>query len=330
MITKCEFCDITLKTDLDASKHLISSRHKENLDKFISLNPLDDTIAQRNAPRDICGVFTTLKLRSSRDVRDLADKGYFNIAKDDEDTLQVAMEMARVMLKCSVEHTLEDFPKEQKEVLDHLDKLNKEKAKQKETPATNHVAPTPVRVQAPRQPDTPRPTSSQPSTSRTVKVERPINNLPPPAVQIPVAQPVHAARAAQPQPSNSRPPPQPATSRPQPAPPPAPAQRPTPPPASSARSEPLEKKPRLPPTVVNPSPTPRPPQPRTINLPTSNGVTGTQLRRVPNIISTQATRPAPPQTQTPTPIPTPVTEQDYLQAPDYTPFASTLFKKEKE
>lgn len=97
-MNKCDFCDISLKTDLDVSKHLVSQNHLKNLSAFNALQPQDQA-AERNTPKNIGQVFEILKVRSVADLRELADKNFFRIPKDNENLLGVVDEIVEILMK---------------------------------------------------------------------------------------------------------------------------------------------------------------------------------------------------------------------------------------
>lgn len=110
--TKCEFCNIILKSDLDVSKHIFgSSTHKMNVEKFISTQDLQNKNNDKNLPKNLASVFkNSIRIRSIEDIKDLADKGYFDIKAGDDETANIANTLAKVILKSIVEFESKAFP----------------------------------------------------------------------------------------------------------------------------------------------------------------------------------------------------------------------------
>lgn len=112
--TKCEFCDVIFKCDLDVSRHLHSEVHMKNVDKFVSLRPTtaNNKQIQKEVPKNLSAFFeNSIKVKNIKDIKDLGDKGYFNINPNDNgSTAQVADGMAKALLKAVVEHESKVLP----------------------------------------------------------------------------------------------------------------------------------------------------------------------------------------------------------------------------
>lgn len=130
-LVKCEFCDTTLKKDLDVSKHLTSSPHGKKLEEFVStLNP-HDKVVEKNTPKNLTKLLQTLKLRSVKDLKDLTDKGYFDLV--DEKLTSVAEELIIVLTKSLIEYETKDQPEQiRNNFLEPF--IHPEKSPEKESP----------------------------------------------------------------------------------------------------------------------------------------------------------------------------------------------------
>lgn len=117
---RCDFCDITLKSDLDVSKHLVTQRHLAKRDEFLCLQNPHDRIVQKELPRNLPQVYTTLKVRSVRDLKDLADKNYFKIPPNDVNLCGVAKELSKVLLKRMAMYELQSCRHYPQEVIDQI------------------------------------------------------------------------------------------------------------------------------------------------------------------------------------------------------------------
>lgn len=95
----CEFCDMTLKSDLDVSKHLVTQLHSSKRDEFLCLQNPHDKAVQKELPKNLSQVYTTLKIRSVRDLVELADKNYFKISTKDANVCGVAKTLSTILLK---------------------------------------------------------------------------------------------------------------------------------------------------------------------------------------------------------------------------------------
>lgn len=80
--TKCEFCDVSFNCDLDVARHLGSPSHRTKRDEHLSLSNKQDKVVEKNIPKNLKKVFELLKLRSAGDLRDLAEKDYFDTPDD--------------------------------------------------------------------------------------------------------------------------------------------------------------------------------------------------------------------------------------------------------
>ena len=108
-IVKCDFCEITLKTDRETSLHLISDIHRENVHKFNQNQP-NDPRAKRSKFKSIADVYIALRLRTVGDVRELADKDYFRIPEDDAQLLNVVQRLPLVFQSLIAEHKFRGLP----------------------------------------------------------------------------------------------------------------------------------------------------------------------------------------------------------------------------
>jgi hypothetical protein len=231
---KCEFCDITLKSDLNVSRHLVSQTHRDNVKKATDLHPLEKSNL-KDTPNNIVKVFETLKLRTVKDVRDLADRGYFRIPENSPGILSVADGLVYVFLKCIAEHKTRNLPQQaRKIVMDSFEKVKDEprESKRPESSAKQTEQQPPKRpAQQPEQrhqsnqqnarPE-PAPTRSPPPKRRPADDPRP-GPAYTPVLTFHPANPVPAVRNATP--ASARPvPPQPTATRPPVARQPAPRQ----------------------------------------------------------------------------------------------------------
>lgn len=106
--TKCDFCDLHLKTDNDISRHLSSDSHRSKIAQFLSLQNLNTKSVQKEVPKNLVQVFQALKLRSDRDARELADKTFFKIY--DDAIAEIAMELNKSLFKSLVEFETRSLP----------------------------------------------------------------------------------------------------------------------------------------------------------------------------------------------------------------------------
>lgn len=123
-MSKCEFCDIILKSDLDVSKHLVCETHAKNLKLFVDHQP-HDKLVQKKVPQNINQVFQALKLRNTKNVRELAEKNYFALSANDEgqpDLIGVAHELITVLFRSYAEYETRNLsPEVRQMVLDSCD-----------------------------------------------------------------------------------------------------------------------------------------------------------------------------------------------------------------
>lgn len=77
--TRCEFCSINFKCDLDVARHLNSPTHRTKRDEHLSLLNKADKTLEKNIPNNLKKVYDSLKVRTVKDLHDLADKDYFSI-----------------------------------------------------------------------------------------------------------------------------------------------------------------------------------------------------------------------------------------------------------
>lgn len=110
--TRCEFCDITFKCDLDVSRHLNSPTHREKREKFIPYsNPAKVQKTQKEVPKNISQLFErSIKVKNMKDIRDLADKGYFQIKTHDHAVCDVAQALAKKLMQNIVKFESKPFP----------------------------------------------------------------------------------------------------------------------------------------------------------------------------------------------------------------------------
>jgi len=130
--SKCDFCDVTFKSDLDVSRHLVSPTHRKNLDAFLSLHNRQDKIVEKHTPKNLTQVLQTLKVRNIGDLKDLIDRRYFKISN--EMTAEIADELAIVLVKSVIEYESKDLPPETRSLLlDALKAPEVDEAATKET-----------------------------------------------------------------------------------------------------------------------------------------------------------------------------------------------------
>lgn len=103
----CEICDVHFNCDLDVSRHLHSESHIKQRDDHERLHQ-QPKISEKDIPKTLRQVLRALKLRSVRDVRDLADKGYFEIR--DDLTADIADRLASYLTRAVISFDSENLP----------------------------------------------------------------------------------------------------------------------------------------------------------------------------------------------------------------------------
>lgn len=105
---KCDFCDITLKSDIDVSKHLNSINHAKNKSKLLALMDPQDKVAERQIPENFNQMLQLLKVRNAQDLKRMNDRNFFKI-KNETDAI-VAEEIAKELLWTSLVFDAEGTP----------------------------------------------------------------------------------------------------------------------------------------------------------------------------------------------------------------------------
>lgn len=160
---RCEFCEISLNSDLDVSKHLVSQTHRDNVTKARQLHPLELGNG-KDVPKNIVKLFECLKLRTPNDVRDLADKGYFRLPPDASDTVKVVEQINHLLAKNVAGHLCRNLPIETRRMLmDSFDYVKKE---------------SPAGLQSPTQPPTSGPSTPDLQLQTETQRESPVNPSP--------------------------------------------------------------------------------------------------------------------------------------------------------
>lgn len=143
-MTKCEFCDVTFKCDLDVSRHLTSDIHTRIRDSFLSnYSQKEDRTARKQAPKNITQVLQLLKIKSIKDIEHLADRNYFKITNDTQASL--SSELARYLLKTFLNHSTKDLPPEvRQELAEAANGHDDESSKADDVPTAAPSAPAPT------------------------------------------------------------------------------------------------------------------------------------------------------------------------------------------
>lgn len=81
--TKCEICDLSLRNDLEVTRHIMSATHKRNTENFKSKYSEETRFRVRTKPKDLDDVYNMLNIRSMQDIIRLRDKIFFEILTDD-------------------------------------------------------------------------------------------------------------------------------------------------------------------------------------------------------------------------------------------------------
>lgn len=155
---KCDFCDRVFNCDLDVSRHLFSHSHRTNRENFISLCRAEETIVEKDIPKNLTQVFKALNIRTVKDLTDLADKGYFKA--DDEDTVEIASKLAKVLLVSLVVYNTRNLPESVRDIF--LQKL-----KEADNESTRNDKKSPVKERPSPDPSVPRATPNTQPTPAT-------------------------------------------------------------------------------------------------------------------------------------------------------------------
>lgn len=135
--TKCEFCDVTLTSDLDVTRHLASALHRTKKAEHLSLISNQDRLVEKEIPKNLKQVFELLKLRSGKDLIDLNDKDYFE--SPDENTAEIADDLSSVLLNSIVKFETKHLKPEERKMYLSLMRLRQDSQKDaSETRKLNH------------------------------------------------------------------------------------------------------------------------------------------------------------------------------------------------
>lgn len=153
---------------------MVSQTHRDSVKKAVDLHPLERSNL-KDTPNNIVKVIESLKLRTVKDVRDLADKGYFRIPKNSPGLLSVADRLGKVLLKNLIDHRTRNLkPKLKAIVMQPFEKVKEEPKTSK--PQTSKQAEPSARQQRPPV----NPPSNPPTNSPNARTQPPSTGSPPP------------------------------------------------------------------------------------------------------------------------------------------------------
>lgn len=160
---KCDFCDMTIRNDLDLSKHIKSQSHNSNKKKFIDEKYRDDAYVEKRKPKNLAQLYEALRIRNVRNLQDLADKGYFEIKN--EGLCEVAESLARTLVYASLRFESLRMPEEiQRRVKDLVHAMKEDENRN----APKDKEETPLPVSTPYQ----IPKKTQPKPTATSQAEQ--------------------------------------------------------------------------------------------------------------------------------------------------------------
>lgn len=133
--TRCEFCDITLKTDIDIGKHLVSSTHNKNKGDFLATTSIDKTL-DKQIPKNFNKMLHLIKARNIQDIRGLNDEGFFKVHNESE--AKIAQTIAQYLVYHIIE--MEDTDGIGQVILEAMRKQNASNTTRKEEPTNTRPA----------------------------------------------------------------------------------------------------------------------------------------------------------------------------------------------
>lgn len=167
--TKCEFCNVNFKCDLDVSRHLASPTHRTKRDEHLSLLKRQEKTLEKRSPKSLKMVYDALKLRTARDLQDLVDKDYFVFPN--ESTTKIAEVMVRrlslAVFKYETRNSKETYKEAKDEIMKSLEReCPKEPAPRRRARQEKNHAPS---VESPNQEPVERQERKKAKTAKTSK-----------------------------------------------------------------------------------------------------------------------------------------------------------------